>query len=145
MMMLDAISDGLSLLKDVFGYQRKLDDHFVKSFMFVIQDLDCNPYDVEKACQRMAREGGERFPTGPVFRRFCGDEKYRRQKREEAMAYQQRTSDVLADDDDWIPQAEAKKIVSAALARMSGKHKAWPGENEKPKDMKREIARMKSA
>ena len=144
MMMLDAISDGLSLLKDVFGYQRKLDDHFVKSFMFVIQDLDCNPYDVEKACQRMAREGGERFPTGPVFRRFCGDEKYRRQKREEAMAYQQKQADPLADDDEWVSQAEAKKIVAAALARMSGKQKAWPGE-EKPKDMKREIARMKSA
>ena len=144
MMMLDAISDGLSLLKDVFGYQRKLDDHFVKSFMFVIQDLELNPYDVEKACQRMAREGGERFPTGPVFRRFCSEEKYRRERLERFQAARSIQVDVLADDDEWISQSEAKKIVGAALARMTGKQKDWPGEG-KPRDMKREIARMKSA
>lgn len=143
MMMIDAMTDGLSLLKDVFGYQRRIEDGFVKSFLFVIQDLDCNPYDVEKACQRMAREGGERFPTGPVFRRFCAEEKYRRERLERYHAIPV-VVDTLADDDEWISQAEAKKIVGAALARMTEKQKSWPGE-VRPRNMKREIERMKSA
>lgn len=151
MTMNEAMLDGLSLMADVLGARRKVDDKLVKGYLFVIQEDGLKPEDVELACQWFTRDGEGTFPPGPTFRRQCIREKSRREFRQANAIYQSKL-DAMDDpfseeSEDMVTKEEAHAHIAAVLAKLEVK---WKNDNpltRKPKtakDIQRDIQAVRS-
>lgn len=131
MTMQEAMFDGLSLMVDVLGARRKVDEKLVRSFLYVIQGDEIEPEDVEAACRYFTRDGEGSFPPGPAFRRRCQVERGRRETARKNAIYESRMlamQDEFSDEheEEFVSPEEARKIIADAIAKMERK---WKSDN----------------
>ena len=142
-----SVTEALSVMaRGLKSIRKNIDADMVEAYMIALERDDLEPIDVREAARSFLRDSDGSFPASSQFRSQCL--KARRGRMDGAWSNSHKQpvieEDPMADDDEWVSRKEAHAIINAALARMTGKQKDWPGDG-KPRDMKREIARMKSA
>ena len=142
-----SVTEALSVMaRGLKSVRKTIDADMVEAYMIALERDDLEPLDVREAARSFLRDSDGSFPASSQFRNQCLRAKRSRVDGDWSNARQTVIEeDPMADDDEWIPTSEAKAIINAALNRMAAKFKDNPLTRAERRDVKREIARMKSA
>jgi len=149
MTMAEAMMDGLTLMSDVLGGSRKkVDEKLVKAYLFVVGEDELLPMDIESAARYFSRDGEGMFPAGPVFRKECLRQKYKRERYEAGLKYEAKMAykdDLYADEHDPIPnKEEAHRIIQGVIQKLTRKFNPLTDRKRTP-DPKEQVRMMRES